>query len=84
MDLHDALVVMQPCDFIRTCYLSTFLENNLSLDGDVVWVYDIGPEGNAQVEGLYPCRDLYTTNYAAGTITPAGRTPAPASGSCDE
>jgi hypothetical protein len=84
MRLHDALVVIHPCDFVRTCYLSVFLENNLSLDGDVVWVYDIGPEGNARVEELYPCRDLYTADYAAGTITPAGRTPPPPGETCEE
>ena len=83
LDLHDALVVMQPCDFIRTCYLSTFLENNLSLDGDVVWVYDIGPEGNAQVEALYPCRELYTAIFATGVIRPNGRTACALGGACE-
>jgi hypothetical protein len=84
MGLHDALVVVPPCDFVRTCYLSVFLENDLSLDGDIVWVYDIGSEGNAQVEELYPCRNLYTATYETGVIVPNGRTAPPPGGACGD
>ena len=75
LQITNALVVVRPCfGILRNCYLSVFLENNLGLDGDIVWVSDVG-ELNQEVVALYPCRSLYVADYDARTITRTGTTP---------
>ena len=81
LGLHDAIVVVRTCDQVRFCYLSVFLENDLSLNGDVVWVYDLGDQ-NPRVFEAYPCRTIYYATYASLSITPGGRTPDPPDGGC--
>ena len=82
MDLHDALILVQPCDITRLCYLSVFLRNNTTLDGDVVWAFDVGAADDALFR-LYPCRTLYIATYEPMAITSKGRI-APAGGTaCD-
>ncbi|MBI5287879.1 MAG: glycosyltransferase family 39 protein [Chloroflexi bacterium] len=79
--LHDALVLVKPCGTAYDpCYLSVFWRNSTSLDGDVVYARDLGPETNQRLFAAYPCRAIFTATYDQLTLVPAGVSP-PAPGS---
>jgi hypothetical protein len=82
LDLQNALVIVQPCDLVRYCYLSVFLRNNIHLDGNVVWAYQVGATHDALVR-LYPCRSLYLATYEPLAITPGGQIAARDGESCE-
>ncbi len=72
-DIHDALIIVDECDFNRRCYLSVFLSNDVDLNGDIVWAYGVGDD-DARLLAEYPCRSLFYADYASSTITSAGTT----------
>lgn len=75
LDIENAVIVVRDCfGQTRNCYLSVFLENDLDLNGDIVWVFDQGEEVNRTLLSSYPCRSLYTADYDAGAIVAAGTT----------
>jgi hypothetical protein len=61
-DLHNALVLVDPCDNNFVCYGSVFWRNNPTLDGDVVYVKDI-PGKRQEILGAYPGRAVYVATY---------------------
>ncbi|MBI5288413.1 MAG: glycosyltransferase family 39 protein [Chloroflexi bacterium] len=61
-DVHDALVLVDPCDNNFVCYGSVFWRNNPTLDGDIVYAKDI-PERRQEIIDAYPGRDVYVATY---------------------
>jgi len=54
-DVHDALVLVDPCDNNFVCYGSVFWRNNPTLDGDVVYAKDIpggGRRSSTRIPGV--------------------------------
>ncbi len=64
-DLHNALVLMDPCFW--QCYGSVFWLNDPGLDGDVVYAVD-APSVRADVLAAFPDRDVYFARYR-GEVT---------------
>jgi hypothetical protein len=73
MNLHHALVLTSPCTNWQ-CIGSVFWVNSPSLDTDVVFAKDLGPE-NEKVFAAYPDRAVYTSVYLPPAIFPYGTTP---------
>ncbi len=61
-DLHDALVLVDPCDNNFVCYGSVFWRNDPSLDGDIVYAKDIFDK-REEIIAAYPGRDVYLARY---------------------
>ncbi len=61
-DLHNALVLVDPCDNNFVCYGSVFWRNNPTLDGDIVYVKDV-PEKRQEILAAYPGRAAYIATY---------------------
>jgi hypothetical protein len=63
-ELHNALVLVQPCSFFASphCYGSVFLRNGIGFDGDVVWArYITGT--NAETVAAFPGRAVYVAAW---------------------
>ena len=61
-DLHDALVLVDPCDNNFVCYGSVFWRNSPTLDGDIVYAKDI-LDKREEIIAAYPGRDVYLARY---------------------
>lgn len=61
-DLHNALVLVDPCGNNFVCYGSVFWRNNPSLDGDVVYAKDL-PARRGEIIAAYPGRSVYLATY---------------------
>ena len=82
--LHNALIVVVPCiDGFNgnICYSSVFWQNAPTLDGDVVYVVDLGAR-NDETYTSYPCRNLYFATYLPPQIEARGQTPPSPGSSC--
>ncbi len=61
-DLHDALVLVDPCGNNFVCYGSVFWRNSADLDGDIVYARDITTK-RAEIIAAYPGRTVYLATY---------------------
>jgi hypothetical protein len=80
--LHNALVLVQD-DCNGWCYGSVFWQNNLTLDGDIVYARDL-PDRRAELFAAYPNRFVYYAHYDSptylsvyGSSIPLAQSPAP-------
>jgi hypothetical protein len=64
-DLHNALVLVDPCGNNFVCYGGVFWRNNWSLDGDVVYARDIR-DRRLEIIGAYPGRSVWLGSYEEG------------------
>ncbi|HEX5140877.1 MAG TPA: hypothetical protein VFX19_08030, partial [Dehalococcoidia bacterium] len=63
-DLHNALVLVKPCGVFSSihCYGTVFIRNNITFDGDVVWMrYEEGRVDEAIA--AFPGREVYIANW---------------------
>jgi hypothetical protein len=71
-DLHNALVLVDPCGNNFVCYGSVFWRNNPTLDGDIVYARDDADKRD-EIIAAYPGRDVYLATYIGGpTLVPLG------------
>jgi hypothetical protein len=72
LELHDALVLVEPCGFFRSanCFGSVFLRNDIDFDGNVVWARYV--EGHVdEVIAAFPGRNVYVATWDdGGSIVP--------------
>jgi hypothetical protein len=61
-DLHNALILVDPCGNNFVCYGSVFWRNDPSLDGDIVYAKDIVARRD-EIIAAYPGRDVYLATY---------------------
>lgn len=82
-DLHNALVLVDPCGNNFVCFGSVFWRNNPTLDGDIVYAKDIS-EKRDEIIAAYPGRAVYLATYPdGGTLRALGSAPPPGEDSHD-
>lgn len=61
-NIHDALVLVDPCGNNFVCYGSVFWRNEADLDGDIVYARDIRAKRD-EIIAAYPGRTVYVATY---------------------
>jgi len=68
-NIHQAIIFVKDCGGNWWCYGSVADENSVDLNGDIIWVHDLGPK-NKELTAQYPQRKYFIADYNNGTIVP--------------